>query len=268
MLDLENQPPFSLRPGTLPLLVSIPHNGSFIPRKIAEEMTKDGQSSRDTDWFLDRLYAIPELQSASLLVAKVSRYVIDLNRPADNQTLYPGQTTTGLVPDRCFDGSPIYREAPPESAEVEQRIDAIWKPYHAALADELDRLHSQHGIVGLLEAHSIKSRVPRLFDGVLPDFNIGTNHNKSCQSELTRRVVDALKKQDRYRQVVNARFIGGYITRYYGSPARNTHALQIELSQATYLDEETLSWDEEKAKQVQPTLSNIIQSITDWIAQQ
>jgi N-formylglutamate amidohydrolase len=268
MMDLDNQQPFSFRRGTLPLLVSIPHNGAFIPSGIAAQMTEDGRSSRDTDWFLDRLYDVPELQPASVLVANISRYVIDLNRPPDDQTLYPGQTTTGLIPEICFDGAMIYQGPTPGAAEIDHRIDAIWKPYHAALANELDRLRGQHGFVCLLEAHSIKSRVPRLFDGPLPDFNIGTNHDRSCQPQLTEHVVQALKKQERYSHVVNARFVGGYITRHYGAPDRNTHALQIELSQATYLNETTLKWDVEAAKQVQITIQEIVQSIMDWISQQ
>lgn len=259
---------FSFEPGTSPLMVSIPHNGSVIPAEIAITMTELGQKSIDTDWFLDHLYAIPEILDASLLVAEQSRYFVDLNRPSDNQSLYPGQATTGLVPETTFNGDPIYEHKNPDQKEIQRRVTEVWQPYHQQLEDELNRLKSEYGMAILIEAHSIASEVPRLFPGKLPDFNIGTNHDQSCSPELTNRVVKVLESQNQFSHVVNERFVGGYITRHFGKPEENVHALQIELSQATYMDESSKQWDGRKAKQVQPIFSQIFQAIQTWIKQQ
>ncbi len=259
---------YSFKPGSIPLMVSIPHNGSRIPEELAQTMTQDGQSSRDTDWFLDRLYDFPELREASVLVAELSRYVIDLNRPQTNESLYPGQTTTGLVPQTCFDGAAIYTDDPPDPGEVQRRIETYWRPYHEQLESELARLAEIHGRVVLVEAHSIASHVPRLFDGQLPDFNLGTNHGATCAPDLQQSIVRVLQSQSEYTSVVNGRFVGGYITRHFGRPEQNRHAIQFELSQSTYMDETSLTWSDDKATQVQPVFQNIFSAITQWIQNQ
>ena len=257
---------FTFQRGSLPLLISIPHNGSQIPDGIAESMTADGKSSRDTDWFLDQLYDLPELADASRIVAEYSRYVIDLNRPRDNQSLYPGQTTTGLIPETCFDGSVVYKAgSQPNAAEVERRIETIWQPYHDQIDTELQRMRNENGIAVLIEAHSIASEVPRLFEGVLPDFNIGTNQGQSCCNSMTEAVMSVLKGQSNYSHVLNGRFVGGYITRYFGRPDEQIHAIQIELSQKTYLNESDLSWNDESAVRVQKVFGDVMAAITNWI---
>lgn len=258
--------PFSFRVGTTPVLISIPHHGSSIPPEIAATMTEDGLSSRDTDWFLERLYDLPETRGASWLVAELSRYVIDLNRPSDDQSLYPGQTTTGLVPETCFDGAAVYREnLYPARDEIQRRIDTIWRPYHQQIREELDRLRDRFGLAVLVEAHSIASEVPRLFPGRLPDFNIGTNHGKSCDPALQDALVAVLASQSEFTYVVNGRFVGGHITRHFGVPAQGIHAVQIELSQATYLDEPTRRWNSAKAERVQPVFRKLFDSLHAWI---
>ncbi len=259
---------YQFRMGTAPILISIPHHGSKIPEELAEQMTADGRTSRDTDWFLERLYDLEETREASWLVAEYSRYVIDLNRPSSNESLYPGQTTTGLIPETCFDGSPIYSGAIPDANERDRRVRLYWQPYHQELQRELDRLVSQHGIAVLIEAHSIASVVPRLFDGVLPDFNLGTSRGESCGRELEQEIVSVLDGQPNFTYVVNGRFIGGYITRHFGKPDHGVHAIQIELSQATYLDETTLVWDDTRATRVQPVFRKIFSVVKQWIQQQ
>ena len=246
------------------MLVSFPHNGSHIPDSVAATMTEAGRSSRDTDWFLDRLYDFPELEDASLIVAQQSRYVIDMNRPQDNQSLYPGQTTTGLIPLTRFDGLPVYKSEP-DNNEINRRIKEVWVPYHQQIESELERLTEEFGIAVLLEAHSIEPELPRLFEGRLPDFNIGTNRGSSCDQTLTDAVTNVLSSQSRFSHVVNGRFVGGYITRNFGQPAKQRHAIQFELSQATYMDEATKVWDSQKASQVQPVFRNIISGIREWL---
>ncbi len=252
------------RQGRSPILVSVPHNGSHIPDAIAANMTQEGRSSRDTDWFLDRLYDFTELEDASLLVAEQSRYVIDLNRPRDNASLYPGQTTTGLIPLTRFDGKAIY-ETEPDDEEIQRRIEEVWIPYHQQIQSEMQRLTQEHGMAVLIEAHSIESELPRLFEGKLSDFNIGTNHGESCDPRLTASVMDAIDSQMEFSCVLNGRFVGGYITRNFGDPSNQRHAIQFELSQATYMDELSKRWDDEKASHVQPVLRDIISRIKQWL---
>ena len=258
---------FLFHEGDRPLLISFPHNGNAIPSSIAATMTEAGRSSRDTDWFVDELYSLEETATASRLIGLESRYVIDLNRPPDNRSLYPGQNTTGLVPIECFDGSRIYEDAEPGTAEIERRIEAYWRPYHEQLRTELNRLREQHGFAILIEAHSIASQVPRLFDGQLPDFNLGTVNGQSCHESLLRCVSDAIRMHPKYTQVSNGRFIGGFITREYGRPEEHIHALQIELSQATYLDESTGSRHNEKSANVREVFKSIFRAIESWMPQ-
>lgn len=253
------------RQGSIPLLISIPHHGAYIPPEIAETMTDDGRSSRDTDWYLERLYDLPETREASWLVADWSRYVIDLNRPATGESLYPGQATTGLVPETCFDGAPIYRDSKPDATSIDARLEQVWHPYHQRLQGELERLTGLFPKVLLLEAHSIKSVIPRLFPGTLPDFNLGTNHGKSCCESLQSRLQRTLELQESYSFVVNGRFVGGYITRHYGRPSQGIHAVQIELAQSTYLDESNASWDDQASVKVQQVFRSLIATALNWL---
>lgn len=255
---------FKFSQGRIPLLVSFPHNGSHIPEDVAQTMTPAGRSSRDTDWFLDRLYDFHELVDASLLVAGQSRYVIDMNRPKDNESLYPGQTTTGLVPLTRFDGKLVY-ETEPTEAELQRRIREVWSPYHQKIESELSRMTDQFGVAVLVEAHSIEPELPRLFDGRLPDFNVGTNRGTSCDSAITDAVMGVLQNQGQYSHVLNDRFVGGYITRHFGDPANRRHAIQFELSQSTYMDEIAKVWDQTKADQVQPVFRKIISGVKQWL---
>ena len=258
---------YRFRAGGSPTLISIPHHGTFIPSQMAQTMTAAGRSSRDTDWFLEDLYRLPEWSDANFLIAEWSRFVIDLNRPLDDESLYPGQTTTGLFPSVCFDGSPIYAESPPDDDQRKWRIDNVWRPYHERLEQEIQRLRQSYRHVVLLEAHSIESNLPRLFDGILPDFNVGTVHGQSCDRGLEETVSDVLRNQSHYSFVVNGRFIGGYITRHFGRPSDGVHAIQIELSQATYLDESLKVWNAEKAARVQSVFRQLATAISQWLGE-
>lgn len=240
---------YRLDPGHAPLLISLPHDGSYLPEAIAARMQPTARRSPDTDWHVGRLYApLAQALGASLLRPVASRYVVDLNRPADGQALYPGRRETGLVSTIGFDGEPLYQRAElePDAAEIAGRIDAYWKPYHQALQQELARLHALHGRVVLWEGHSIRSQVPMLFDGRLPDFNLGTADGASCSAGLQQRLEGVLG-QSGYSYVVNGRFKGGYITRQYGRPDEGIDAVQLELAQCTYMDEASFAWDERKA---------------------
>lgn len=257
---------YTLHRGRAPLLINVPHAGTQVPEEISARFSAAARALPDTDWHVDTLYDFAAGLGASVLIAHYSRYVIDLNRPSDDEELYPGQQTTGLVPVDTFDGDPIYdRDIDPDVAEVMGRVDGYWTPYHTTLRRELDRIRREHGHVVLWDAHSIASEVPRLFDGKLPDFNIGTNGGKSCSPTLETAVEKAATSAQGYTSVVNGRFKGGYITRHYGDPENGVHAVQLEQSQATYMDE-TPPWPFriDLANSVRPHLRHMIETCLDW----
>ena len=250
---------FTLHRGTAPLLVSLPHDGSAIPDDLAARMTPEARRAPDTDWHVSRLYDFARELGASVLVPRYSRYVVDLNRPEDDTSLYPGQNTTGLCPTVRFTGEPLYLEGrPPTAAEITGRIDTYWRPYHGALRGELDRLRSEHGRVVLWEGHSIRgSDLPFLFDGRLPDLNLAAA-GTSCSPALQHRLETVLAAQRAYDWVVNGRFKGGHITRHYGQPADGIDAVQLEISQRTYMDEDSFEYDEAKASNLQVVLRDLL----------
>ncbi|HEY8682023.1 MAG TPA: N-formylglutamate deformylase [Rhodanobacter sp.] len=253
---------FTLQRGRVPLLISLPHDGSFIPDDMAARMRPLARRSPDSDWHVGRLYEpLAHALGASVLKPLASRYVIDLNRPADGHALYPGQRETGLVPTIGFDGEPLYLgDAAPDAMEVQRRINEFWQPYHQALAQELAALCAEHGRAVLWEGHSIRSRVPMLFDGRLPDFNLGTASGASCGAAMQARLQACLESQSRFSFAVNGRFKGGYITRHYGHPDTAVQAVQLELAQLNYMDEESFEYDEEKAALVQQLIGRLLQA--------
>jgi N-formylglutamate deformylase len=256
---------FTLHRGRVPLLISLPHDGSFIPADIAARMHPAARRSPDTDWHVARLYEpLAMALGASVLKPRASRYVVDLNRPADGHALYPGQRETGLVPTVGFDGEPLYRDGVvPDAAEVQRRVNDYWQPYHDALAQELARLCEKHGRAVLWEGHSIRSRVAMLFDGRLPDFNLGTASGASCTSVLQAGLRSCLETQSRFTVAVNGRFKGGYITRHYGRPDAGVQAVQLELVQLNYMDEASFEYDEGRAPEVQATIGRMLRICLD-----
>jgi N-formylglutamate deformylase len=227
--------PFKFRAGRTPLLVSMPHTGTHLPTDLKKRLTAVGLAMPDTDWHLEKLYDFLDDIGASVLVATHSRYVVDLNRPPDNASLYPGQDTTPLVPIDSFHRERLYRSGKePDEAEIAERVATYWQPYHTKLAEELERLSEKFDYALLWDAHSIFSEVPRFFAGKLTDLNLGTADGKSCGVGIGEAL---LKKVSGYGGVLNGRFKGGYITRTYGDPANGVHAVQLELSEATYMSE-------------------------------
>jgi N-formylglutamate deformylase len=257
---------FTLTRGTRPLLVSLPHVGTHIPEALRPRFVDRALQVEDTDWFLDRLYAFAADLGASLLVPRCSRFVVDLNRPSDNQPMYAGSNNTELCPTRFFTGDPVYRDGQaPSDAEVQQRVATWWQPYHQALAAELARLKAAHGHVVLFDGHSIKSELPWLFDGQLPHMNLGTVGGASCAASLQAQVVEVFAAQSTYSHVLNGRFKGGHITRQYGRPADGVHAVQLEMCWRAYMDESPpYRWHAERAAAVTPLLRTMIETMLRW----
>lgn len=254
--------PFELLPGSTPLLVSIPHGGTYIPDDIQSTMTKQALRLPDTDWHVPTLYAFARQLDVSVLEANYSRYYIDVNRSREGESLYPGQSETELCPLKTFHNENIYtRGDAPIETEIQYRSALVWQPYHTALSGELKRIKAEFGYALLWDAHSIRSRVPRFFSGQLPDFNLGTGDGSSCPAKLADQLLALVGTQLDYSAVLNGRFKGGYITRQYGDPANNYIAVQLELSQLTYMDEETYLYNSDLSASVISVIGKLIDTM-------
>jgi N-formylglutamate deformylase len=226
----------SIRRGNAPLLLSMPHSGLEL-RGLEPRFVSTWLAARDADWWLGDLYDFAIALDATIVRTAVSRSVIDVNRDPSGRSLYPGRATTELCPTTTFDGEPLYREGSVVSpAEIEERRLKYFEPYHAALNSEIERLSRQHSKIVLYDCHSIRSRIPRLFEGELPQFNIGTNDDQSCDPALSA-AVEAACAQSNFSHVLNGRFKGGYITRHHARPTQGMHAIQMELACRGYIDE-------------------------------
>ncbi len=254
--------PVTVIQGDGPLVLGIPHAGTYVPPEIMTDLNSNGQALADTDWHIDQLYA-DLLPGLGVVRANVHRYVIDANRDPTGASLYPGQNTTTLVPLTDFDGAPIWTN-PPTDADIEARLADYHAPYHAALQSELTRVQAKHGIALLYDCHSIRSHIPFLFDDTLPDFNIGTDQGKTCAPQITEVVQGICKTAPGYSSVLNGRFKGGWTTRHYGQPEQGIHAIQMELAQSTYLQNEAAPWtyDATKAAGLRHHLTHILASLT------
>lgn len=262
--------PVDVHRGESPIVLGLPHTGTFVPEELFAKLTPRGQLLADTDWHIDDLYA-GLLDGATTVRATFHRYVVDANRDPGGESLYPGQNTTGLVPLTDFDGEPLWT-VPPTTAEQAKRCQQFHAAYHRALEEELRRVHEMHGVVLLYDCHSIRSEIPFLFEGRLPDFNIGTNGGSTCAPQIQTAVTEICERATDYTSVVNGRFQGGWTTRHYGRPSEGFHAIQMELAQSTYLQSETAPLDAlpamldaMKADQLRGVLKEILQTLEQLI---
>ena len=259
----------TLHQGTTPLLISLPHIGTHIPAALRAALTERALHCEDTDWHLDQLYDFAAGLGASLLHPGMSRYVIDLNRPPQDAPMYAGANNTELCPTRFFSGDPLYRDgSAPDAAQIDERRRRYWLPYHDALRGELARLRSVHGHALLLDGHSIRSELPWLFEGKLPDLNLGTAGGRSCAPALRDALGAVLAANTRFTHVVDGRFRGGYITRTYGQPHEGIHAVQMEMCWSCYMDEAPpYAVDECRAIYLRPLLRELAATMLSWGSQ-
>lgn len=257
------QPLFHSHTGDGPVILNFPHSGRLLPDEVFAQLNEHGKAQVDTDWHVPELYGFANGQ-VTWVEATHSRYVVDLNRDPSGASLYPGHATTGLCPDTDFEGNGIYASQSPDVAETERRKQIYFLPYHAELKSQISRICGQYGYCVLLDCHSILSRVPRLFDGALPDLNLGTNSGLSCAPELAS-VAEAALNGSSFSFVRDGRFKGGWITRHYGQPGKNVHALQLEIAQCAYMDElHPNQFDADRAALLQTVLHGLVKSLQDW----
>ncbi|MGR3620770.1 N-formylglutamate deformylase [Pseudophaeobacter sp.] len=259
--------PVDVSRGDSPIVLGLPHTGTYVPAEIKAKLNTRGRGLDDTDWHIHRLYQ-GVLPGATTVRATFHRYVIDANRDPAGLSLYPGQNTTTLVPLTDFDGHDIWDIAPTDP-DIIARRDAFHAPYHAALEAELQRIKALHGFAILYDCHSIRSEIPFLFEGSLPDFNTGTNMGQTCDPQIEAIVVEACSQASGYSSVLNGRFKGGWTTRHYGRPTEGLHAIQMELAQSTYLTQEAEPWayDQTKADGLRKHLHIILTRLASWAPQ-
>jgi N-formylglutamate deformylase len=256
--------------GSSPLLVSLPHTGTMIPAEIEARLASKTLARKDTDWWIDRLYDFAAGLGATIVHTAISRTVVDVNRDPSGTSLYPGQATTGLCPTTTFDGEALYRSGQePTEEEIAARRETYFSPYHVAVAAEIARLRAIHPRIVIYDCHSIRSRIPRLFEGELPHFNIGTNGGSSAAPQLTS-LVETICDGSSFSRVTNGRFKGGWITRRYGDPQGGVHAVQMELACRGYMDETEACvprpYDDMRARPMRDVLKTILSALDDWAA--
>ena len=259
-------PLWELHRGDGPLIVDVPHAGTFVPPAIDARLTSAARAWPDTDWHVDKLYAFARDEGATLLCATHSRYVVDLNRDPSGAALYAGADNTEVCPTRTFADEPVYADgSAPAQDEVAQRIATYFEPYHRTLAAEIDRVRARRGYAVLLDGHSIRSEVPRFFAGRLPDLNLGTADGASCAAALQARAAGVLAGARGMTHIVNGRFKGGWITRRYGRPTEGVHALQLEVGQRCYMDEAPpYPWDAARAAALAGVLRKLVSVLDEW----
>ncbi|WP_425038675.1 N-formylglutamate deformylase [Primorskyibacter sp. S187A] len=255
--------PVTVQRGDGPIVLGLPHTGTFVPDDVHAHLNDTGRKLADTDWHIDQLYD-GLLEGVTIVRATHHRYVLDVNRDPSGQSLYPGQNTTGLVPLTDFEGRDIWDTAP-DADEIARRLDALHRPYHAAMAAEMTRIRDLHGVAIHYDCHSIRSRIPFLFDGTLPDFNIGDDSGTTCDPRITAAVEGICHGAEDYTSVTNGRFRGGWTTRHYGRPAEGWHAVQMELAQSSYLTDEAPPWayDPTKATALRRHLGAILTTLAE-----
>ncbi len=257
--------PVQVIEGGGPLILGMPHSATDLPPTVWNRLNDNGRQLRDTDWWIHRLYQ-GLLEDATVVRATFHRYAIDANRDPSGQSLYPGQATTGLIPKTDFDGESLWQPGQtPNEDDIKTWLHQLHRPYHRALATQIERLRARHQVVILFDCHSIRSGIPRLFEGTLPDLNLGTDHGKTCHPQIQEAAWEVCRSATGYTSVLNGRFRGGWTTRHYGRPQGGVHSVQLELAQSTYLAGEVppFAYDVAKAEALRAHLKILLERLGD-----
>jgi N-formylglutamate deformylase len=246
----------------IPLLVSIPHTGTEIPVDVSLRLEPGVSPIADTDWHLHNLYDFVPALGAHTIYARFGRTVADLNRPAEGGALYPGRDETTVVPTSTFGGERLYRKGgEPTATEIEERLQTVWRPYHVRIRELLEGMRARFGKAVLFDAHSIRSEVPRFFSGRLDCLVLGTNAGRSCD-RWVRDTLETSLGSSTFRVQVDTPFQGGVITRSFGVPATGIHAIQLEMGQSLYMDEDRPEvWDAARAMPLKGALRAALEAL-------
>ncbi len=249
----------------IPILVSVPHAGILFPKEVLEKMDPEKAAfPEDTDWFVDQLYGFCSEMGITMIVANYSRCVVDLNRDPNNIPLYKdGRVITDVVSVTDFNGAPIYKdEYKPNETEIQNRLDHYFFPYHHKIEEILADLKKEFGVALLFDAHSIKKNVPGIQKDDFPQVILGDNDETSAHPELIQTAVESLSGKS-FNFSHNFPFKGGFITRSFGKPEQNIHALQLEMTKTNYMNDSETEYDLERAEKIQQILKITLQNLTD-----
>ncbi len=246
----------------VPILVSIPHAGTHFPKELAANYHPHIlQHPTDTDWFVDKLYDFALRLGITLIVAKLSRYVIDLNRNPENQALYSEERPqTSLVPTHSFEGKSLYIGNPPNSKEIHRRLTNYYHPYHVAISNKLREFKLTFGHALFFDAHSIKHLVPGLNPKPFHQITLSDHNGQCAHPKLVEQALQSLRSGP-YAVAYNENFLGGQLVRSMGQPAKNIYGLQLEMCQNIYMDEDTTCYLPKKAAQVQKLLEQLFKDL-------
>jgi N-formylglutamate deformylase len=252
----------------LPFIVSVPHCGTEFPDEL-KDLFKDEmrQQHDDTDWFVHQLYKFASEMGITIIYAKYSRWVIDLNRDPESKPLYnDGRIITALTTTTDFFGNAIYKDeaSHPDTAEVERRLNEYYWPYYRAIENLMLDIKDEFGKVLLWDAHSIRRLVPTIRATPFPDMILGSNDETSASQELIDTALDTLRTGN-FTINHNDPFKGGHITRYFGRPAQNQHALQLEMNKILYMNDEELKFHPGRAEHIQQLLRRTFNALIEQL---
>lgn len=252
----------------VPIIISSPHSGTFFPPEIASKLKPEmADKPDDADWFIDRLYDFAPAMGITVIKANYCRWVIDLNRDPESKPLYTdGRVITGLVPTTNFNGDPLYKDAVPEEHEIAERIHKYYLPYHEKLEELLEQTKQQFGKALLFDAHSIRRVVPGIQKEAFPQLILGDNDGTSASKEVIDAVWNILKDSG-YEATHNTPFKGGQITRSFGKPDDNVHALQLEMAKTNYMDATETEYDGQNAAQIREVLKAVFTQLITTLQQ-
>ncbi|GAA4113631.1 N-formylglutamate deformylase [Aquimarina addita] len=248
----------------VPILISIPHAGTQFPVEIKHYYKKKMRNHLDdTDWYVHKLYEFAPSLGITIIKANLSRWVIDLNRDPKSIPLYTdNRLITAITPITDFYGNNIYTSSSsePDPIEIQRRLDLYYWPYYRQIETLIADLKKKFGKVLLWDAHSIRHLVSTIQKKPFPDMILGNNDQKTAHPQLILTALEKLRSK-KFEVAHNTPFKGGHITRYFGKPAQNVHALQLEMNKILYMDDNEITYNTKRASEVQEVLQDTLQHL-------